>query len=65
MVPEVDLLDVDEEPSDEQLGCLMRSVMEGVRVRACQVDRDLRAALAREAADVCQRYQLEQRTPTP
>jgi hypothetical protein len=41
----VDLLNPDVEPADEQLECLTRSVMKGVRERASKTDRALSSAL--------------------
>ena len=53
-VPKVNLLDCNVEPTDEELGLLMESVMEDVRARARVADQALRDALALETAKALQ-----------
>ena len=58
-VPKVNLLDCDVEPTDEELGLLMKSVMEDVRARAYAADQALRDALVLETAEVLQKYNIK------
>jgi hypothetical protein len=53
-VPKVNLLDCNVEPTDEELGLLMESVMGDVRARARVAHQALRDALALETAKVLQ-----------
>jgi hypothetical protein len=64
MVPEVNLLDCDQEPTDSQLEYLMRSVMDDVRARARKADQALWDTLAHELSDVRQKYRPEQWIPS-
>jgi hypothetical protein len=56
MVPEVNLLDCDKEPTDTQLESLMRSVMDDVQARARKANQILRDTLAHELSDAHHKY---------
>jgi len=64
-VPRVNLLDCNVEPTDEELGLLMQSVMEDVRARAYAADRALRDALALETAKALQKYDIKPQRAYP
>jgi hypothetical protein len=58
MTQEVNLLDCDCEPTDEQLEALMAGVVEKARARAEAGNQALRATMAQEMDEVRERYGL-------